>query len=274
MKNILSMLCLAFLLAGASPRSVQAGMTVKSVGTELALAPEVVAEGEKKAAEAANTLEDAIKGMGFGPGIAAIYMFGDKPVDTAAAGTDGVLRVAYKSRARAGAVLETHFSFGDPRVKRGLHGLDTDYSHAAQAATSAINAAGLQAMASKARPDQAKSILAGSPGILSAKKYTIQTREAGITVMAELGDGVIRSLGVGPMLSARRYDIEVKDAELTITPKGTAFNLSLVGLIEPDVRTLARGFADGQPVPAGTGATIPFDKEPAFGAALVFSASW
>ncbi len=260
-KQVFGGLTLGLLLSLSFRSPVAAAVTER-----LEVSPDNQKLVEAEVAASGATIEEEISGMGFGPGVAAIYMFGDRPVDSAAADENSILRVTYESRARAGVVLEAHYSFGDPRVKSWSGSLGEVWRRTEVAVR-----------------DQSRFNKADNPGVLSneeaatvlsEKQYLIRTKEWGVTVMTELGDNFVRSVGIGPVFSARTYEISVRDAEVEITPKGLAFNLALVALIEPEVKSLADGFEADKAVPAGTGANIPFDMEPRFGLAVIFSASW
>jgi len=182
---------------------------------------------------------ETLKSYGFGAGIVGVLM--DKAaVDNATVDAGGVVRVDEKSKARAGGVFEAHYFFGD--VRKGA--VDKVKKAKTQGLTNETVTTGT-----------VKSDLAHGPSFV-----------------VELGESVIRSIGLGYVLSWRDLKFDTKDGSTTISTVGNAFNLGIVVLMEPDVKVLAEGIRKNAPLPAGD--SIRFKREASFGGGILFSYSF
>ncbi len=207
------------------------------------------------ATKAEDTLDKTLSGLGFGPGVAAIYTFGDRAVDSATSDANGILRVQRKSRVRAGAIFEAHYLFGDARYR--MNSTDPTFKAIIDAATKQQNAT---------------RTADSNPAIISAKSFAISNNTWGLSTAVELGDNLIRSIGFGPIFSFRRFDVKVEDAQVTLTPRALAYNISVIGFVEPNVKTLANGLIADKPLPAGT--SVQFDQSHRFAVGIIFSAGF
>jgi len=193
------------------------------------------------------SIDNQIRQLGFGAGVAAIHISGDGEVDNASVDAGGVLRVDRKSATRVGGVLEAHYLFNDQRYSKSTK------SRTQLKALTALGDA----------PDGAVTV--GS--VASDVAY-------GPMVTVELGENTIRTLGLGFMVSMRRFDV-TRDSTgkyVTIKPRGVAFNLGLSVLLEPNVKDLADGLVADQALPSGS--EVRFKEESRVGYALVFSAGF
>lgn len=200
------------------------------------------------AAPAIQSIQNDLRGLGFGAGVAAIFTDGDAPVENASVDAGGILRVDRQSRARVGAILEAHFLFNDLQYT--------------QQAPTPTQRKALDALAA-----------VPNPGAITVGSVANDTAH-GPMVTVELGDDVIRTIGLGYMVSWRRFDV-TRDANgrlATITPRGVAFNLGVSVLIEPKVKNLADGLVENALPPAGM--EVRFQEEARVGCALVFSAGF
>lgn len=211
-------------------------MVAMSAQTVAPAAAEIAAVKEEKVKVASATLDDQLKGFGFAAGIAAVFMSGDGEVENAEVDAGGVLRVDMKSKDRLGGILETHYLWGD------LLGGSARQQVKLDRVRRAIEAG------------RADSVSDFAPGIM---------------VGAELGENAIRSLGIGIILSFRRLQV---DGSGKLTPK-VAFNLGAMAMIEQNVKMLADGLRDGQPLPAGL-AAVRFKNDSRSGFAITFSAGF
>lgn len=194
-----------------------------------------------KATDITNTLdnqyEDQLKKLGFAAGIGSVFMVGDREVENASVDSNGILRVDFKSRARLGAILETHFLF-----------------------TNRVDGANALAGPNVRKTRIRQLVLDQTSTVFSDAAF-------GVMAGAEIGDNALRSLGVGLIGSFRRFDLDGSSGKLT---QKVAFNVGVLCLVEQNVKMLAKGFYDGKPLP--TGATdIRFRRDYRMGVALVFS---
>lgn len=209
------------------------------------------------AADAKKTIEDEVRGAGFGFGVGAVYMFGEAPVNSATIDSSGIVRVTEDSAARVGAIFEAHFLTGsliDAKGQEELKALTLNSETDRKAALEKLNI-----------PDG------------SFNPQLIRRDFAhGPMVTAELGENVVRSFGVGWVWSWRRFTVGLDSEKKKInslTRFGTAFNLGFSVLIEPKVKTLPDGFEKNTAAPSGM-TTIPLEEKERLGAALVFSATF
>lgn len=194
----------------------------------------------------AASLTDQMAGFGFGAGIAALYLNGARPVESATVDSTNTVRIATKSKVRAGAIFETHWLFEELPFTR-------------------------PASDQELAPNQntlAKTILAlrdendHAPQANAVRRHV----SAGPMFTAEIGDNVIRSVGIGALVAMQHYRVSTTG---DVTPHGVAFNLGLVVFIEPSVKRVHGSYTDGQVVPAGT--TLTLEEEHRFGYGVVFS---
>lgn len=179
-------------------------------------------------------LSGELTGMGWGLGVGGIYVFGDAPVRTAVE-EGGVLRVETDSRARVGPIFELHFLRKDV----------ADHATAALA-THEKYRADLQKYNTELRNAPAGQTVPPPP-ILANSRWPHTSNGPMFTV--ELGDNLVRTIGVGWMWAWQRYTISEANGKVTsFTPLKPAFNLGFSVILDPKVKALANGLLLYQPV--------------------------
>ncbi len=190
-------------------------------------------------------LKTELNNLGFGAGIGVIYISGDNPISNASVDQNNIIRVDEESNVRAGGILEAHYLFNTR-----LYKTDNNFDSIQRFTSSGV---------------AADPVVPGS---------VINDSAHGVVVSAELGDDIIRSLGLGYIRSWRRLNVNRdNNGKITsLSPRGAAFNLSFLILVEPKVKTLADGLTANEMMP--TGDTIRFKNEARIGGAVVFSAGF
>lgn len=195
-------------------------------------------DGLKKE-EVVDSIGKQLEQAGLNFGIAAFYMDGDRPVEQIyQLEDDRVLSAETASRARIGGVLEAHFLRGELGNKTQAY-------------------------------------IEGKIAKGNDFSYVESDFSWGVSAVVELGGSdTIRSFGLGPVISLKKYEISYDSSskEVKIDPKGKAFNLGLVYVLEPNVGTLSDGLEIGQVVPDSI--TPRVVEEERTGLAVVFSTNF
>jgi hypothetical protein len=126
---------------------------------------------------------------------------------------------------------------------------------------------------SKAAQEATMTLQSVAPAPGASQLSHVRDVSWGPAVLAELGEGGLRSVGLGLMVSFRKVDVGALrvagDAAQSSFDKGAAFNLGIAAMVDPDVKVLGPGLTEGAPVPTGT--AIRLDTKTRLGWAVVFS---
>ncbi|MFA5264036.1 MAG: hypothetical protein WC378_09415 [Opitutaceae bacterium] len=180
-----------------------------------------------------------LSSYGLAVGIAGIMM-NKAGIENATVDANNVVRVEEQSKARAGGIFEAHYFLSDVR-KKAADQLRNDTAARKQGLTN-------------------ETVIEGT---------VISDLAHGPVFVVELGQNVIRSVGLGYLWSFRDLKREVSGKTATITTIGRAFNLGVVALMEPNVKVLGAGLTKNAALPAGD--AIRFDHEAHYGAAVLLS---
>lgn len=226
------------------PAETSDGKKVKSLGTAVkrGVDPDSKAAGEV-AEKTSASLDDELRGMGFGPGIGVFTLSGARPVESAVVDSGNVVRIESKSKMRTGAIFEAHW------LVRELP--DNDEKSAVSAVVSKYS----------------KTMKGGETSMADRNSlYSSNHISWGPMATVEIGgENAIRSFGLGLIASFQHYRVTGSG----IVKRSGAFNLGALVFAEPNVKSIVGDYTDGQVVPAGT--TISTQDEHRFGYGIVFS---
>lgn len=199
--------------------------------------------------KASNSLEDKLKGLGFGAGVAVMCLDGERPVETAVVDASNTVRLTTGSKMRAGGVLEAHYLFKELRFGDSAAAKVEDR---------------VAAMRSPLGVDY------GPMGVLKQDRpvptYLGRHVSWGPMATIELGTDVIRSIGLGLIVAMQKYSV---DANGVLHREGVPLNIGVVGFAEPNVKRVRGGYTDGQLVAAGT--TLQLEETHRYGWGVVIS---